>query len=109
MSDLGAGGRTRHVLPLGPGGLRRSSGARGAQGRGGTKAARSTVLVHLGEQLRVDREAAVHGVTRLGAQPLRKLSLHLVRGRGRGGVRRGRIDDWVGEEVLARGGLRVVR
>jgi hypothetical protein len=87
------------VLPLGSGRLRRSSGVRGAQGRGGTKAARSTVLVHLGEQLGVDREAAVHGVTRLGAQPLRKLSLHLVRGRGRGGVRRGRIDDWVGEEV----------
>ena len=72
-------------------------------GRDGTKAARSTVLVHLGEQLRVDREAAVHGVTRLGAQPLRKLSLYLVRGRVRGrvrdGVRRGRTDDCVGEEV----------
>ena len=78
-------------------------------GRDGTKAARSTVLVHLGEQLRVDREAAVHGVTRLGAQPLRKLSLHLVKRGGGGGAGRGRGADWVGEEVKARGGLRAVR
>ena len=84
MGGLGTGGGTQHVLPLRSGRLRRSSGARGAQGRGGTKAARSTAPVHLGEQLRVDREAAVHGVTRLGAQPLRKLSLHLVNGQGQG-------------------------
>ena len=73
---------------------------RGAtKGRGGTQAARAPVRAHLGEQLRVDGEAAVHGVAWLGAQPLRKLSLHLVRRGGGGGARRGRVADWAGEEV----------